>query len=159
MVGQEPILFRGNILYNLQISNLDITEKEAVEVLAKAQAIDIVEKYGIDSDVGLRGNRMSGGQKQRIAIASALVRKPKVLVLDESTSALDPVTEDKLMECIRNENMTVISIAHRLRSIRDFEQIIVIEGGSVVESSNHEKLMAIEDGYYHELFVKSKYLS
>ena len=155
-VGQEPILFRGSILYNLQIANPDITIDEAVAVLTKAQASNIVEKYGLDSDVGLRGNRLSGGQKQRIAIARALARKPKVLIFDESTSALDPVTEANLLESIKNENLTIISIAHRLKSIRDFDKIILIERGSVVESGNHEELMAIENGYYRELFQKSQ---
>ena len=155
-VGQEPILFRGSILYNLQIANPDITIDEAIDVLTKAQASDIVEKYGLDSDVGLRGNRLSGGQKQRIAIARALARKPKVLVFDESTSALDPVTEANLLESIRYENLTIISIAHRLKSIKDFDQIILIERGSVVESGNHDELMAIENGNYRELFQKSQ---
>ena len=155
-VGQEPILFRGSILSNLLIANPDITVEEALEALDTAQASDIVEKYGIESDVGLRGNRLSGGQKQRIAIARALVRKPKVLVFDESTSALDPVTEGNLMERIKDEKMTIVSIAHRLKSIRDYEQIILIERGTVVESGNHQELMAIDNGYYRELFLKSQ---
>ena len=155
-VGQEPILFRGSILYNLQISNPEITIEEAVEALNKAQASDIVERYGIESDVGLRGNRLSGGQKQRIAIARALVRKPKLLVFDESTSALDPVTEANLLDSIRNEKLSIISIAHRLRTIRDYEQIILIERGTVVESGSHEELMTIENGHYRELFQKSQ---
>ena len=154
-VGQEPMLFRGSILYNLQVARIDITAEEAIEVLAKAQAMDIVEKYGIDSDVGFRGGRLSGGQKQRIAIARALARGPKVLVLDESTSALDPVTEMNLMKSIKDEKMTVVSIAHRIRSIRDYEQILLIERGTVVEFGNHEELMAIENGFYRELFNKS----
>ena len=155
-VGQEPILFRGSILYNLQIANPDITVNEAIDVLTKAQASDIVDKYGLDSDVGLRGSRLSGGQKQRIAIARALARKPKVLIFDEATSALDPVTEANLLESIICEKLTIISIAHRLKSIRDFEQIILIERGTVVERGTHEELMAIENGYYHELFQKSQ---
>ena len=149
------MLFRGSILYNLQVARIDITAEEAIEVLAKAQAMDIVEKYGIDSDVGFRGGRLSGGQKQRIAIARALARGPKVLVLDESTSALDPVTEMNLMKSIKDEKMTVVSIAHRIRSIRDYEQILLIERGTVVEFGNHEELMAIENGFYRELFNKS----
>ena len=155
-VGQEPVLFRGSILYNLQLAYPEVSVEEALEALDKAQAMDIVEKYGIDSDVGSRGNKLSGGQKQRIAIARALVRKPKVLVFDESTSALDPVTEASLMERVNSEKITIVSIAHRLQSIRDYEQIILIERGTVVECGNHNELMAKENGYYRELFNKSQ---
>ena len=154
-VGQEPILFLGSIFYNLQIARADITEKEAIEALSIAQALDIIEKYGLECDVGLRGYKLSGGQKQRIAIARAIARRPKVLVFDEATSALDNITESRLMERLKNEKCTVIAIAHRLQSIKDYQQIILIEKGTLVEKGNHEDLMKIENGYYRELFLKS----
>lgn len=154
-VGQEPILFSGSILSNLQLACIEITEDEAIKALGKAQALDIIEKYGIQSDVGVRGCRLSGGQKQRIAIARALVRKPKILIFDEATSALDTVTEEKLMQSIQGEDFTIISIAHRLQSIKDFENILVLEKGVVIESGDHKKLMEMPNGIYHRLYEKS----
>ncbi|CAG9313890.1 unnamed protein product [Blepharisma stoltei] len=150
-VGQEPILFRGTMMYNLRLANQLATEEEAREALIKAQAGDILEKYGLDSDVGLRGSKLSGGQKQRVAIARALVRKPKILVLDEATSALDTVVESKLQEVLKQEKFTVISIAHRLRTIKDCDEIIVLEKGILVEKGTHEELSKNTSGYYYQL--------
>ncbi|CAG9313892.1 unnamed protein product [Blepharisma stoltei] len=150
-VGQEPILFRGTMMYNLRLANQLATEEEARESLIKAQAGDILEKYGLDSDVGLRGSKLSGGQKQRVAIARALIRKPKILVLDEATSALDTVVESKLQEVLKQEKFTVISIAHRLRTIKDCDEIIVIEKGILVEKGTHEELSKNTSGYYYQL--------
>lgn len=155
-VGQEPILFRGSIYYNLQIARGDVTKEEALAAVTKAQAIDVLDRYGLDSDVGLRGNRLSGGQKQRIAIARAIVRRPKVLVLDESTSALDTITEANLQKKLKEEQFSIIAIAHRLKTIRNFDQILLIEKGAVVESGTHEKLMKISNGYYKKLYQTSE---
>ncbi|OMJ68658.1 hypothetical protein SteCoe_33833 [Stentor coeruleus] len=155
-VGQEPILFKGSIFFNMQIARQDVTREEAVAALTKAQALDVLEKYGLDSDVGLRGNRLSGGQKQRVAIARALVRKPKVLVFDESTSALDTITESNLQKAIKDEKFTIIAIAHRLKTIRDYDQIILIEKGSIVEVGTHDQLMKISNGYYKKLYQTSE---
>ena len=124
--------------------------------MTKAQAADVLQRYGLDSDVGLRGNRLSGGQKQRLAIARAIVRKPKVLVLDESTSALDTITEANLQKRLKDEKFAIIAIAHRLKTIQDFDQIILIEKGSVVETGTHDKLMKIPNGYYKKLYQSSE---
>ena len=155
-VGQEPILFKGSILYNLQLANPSVTREEAASAMTKAQAADVLQRYGLDSDVGLRGNRLSGGQKQRLAIARAIVRKPKVLVLDESTSALDTITEANLQKRLKDEKFAIIAIAHRLKTIQDFDQIILIEKGSVVETGTHDKLMKIPNGYYKKLYQSSE---
>ena len=154
-VGQEPILFKGSIFYNLQLGNSNLTVDEAIHALNKAQASDIIDLYGIYHDVGFRGSFLSGGQKQRISIARALVRKPKVLVLDESTSALDNITENNLQKCINNEELTIISIAHRLQTIQDYDQILVLEKGTVVERGTHKELMSIPNGFYQKLYKSS----
>eukprot|EP00358_Blepharisma_japonicum_P000688 CAMPEP_0202954686 /NCGR_PEP_ID=MMETSP1395-20130829/51033_1 /ASSEMBLY_ACC=CAM_ASM_000871 /TAXON_ID=5961 /ORGANISM="Blepharisma japonicum, Strain Stock R1072" /LENGTH=1153 /DNA_ID=CAMNT_0049670407 /DNA_START=198 /DNA_END=3659 /DNA_ORIENTATION=- len=150
-VGQEPILFKGTMMYNLRLANQLATEEEAREALIKAQAGDLLEKYGLDSDVGLRGSKLSGGQKQRVAIARALIRKPKILVLDEATSALDTVVESNLQEVLKQEKFTIISIAHRLRTIKDCDEILVIEKGILVEKGTHEELSKNTSGYYYQL--------
>ena len=154
-VGQEPILFKGSVFYNLQLGNTEVTVEEAHVALKKAQASDIIEKYGIDHDVGFRGNFLSGGQKQRIAIARALVRKPVVLILDESTSALDNITEKNLQVALNEEKLTIISIAHRLQTIQEYDQILMLEKGTVVERGTHEELMAIPNGFYLRLYKSS----
>ena len=155
-VGQEPILFKGSIFFNMQIARSNVTKEEAIAALSKSQASDIVERYGLDSDVGLRGSKLSGGQKQRIAIARALVRKPKVLVLDESTSALDTVTESNLQKKLEEEQFTIIAIAHRLKTIQDFSQILLLEQGVVVEKGTHDQLMKIPNGLYKKLYQTSE---
>ena len=154
-VGQEPMLFYGTIYYNMQLARPDISETEARAVMKKAQASDIVTKYGLNCSVGWRGSELSGGQKQRIAIARALARKPKVLVMDESTSALDLTTEKNVIRHLRKEGCTIISIAHRLQSIKDYDQILLIENGFVIERGTHRELMEKRNGFYKSLFKKS----
>lgn len=154
-VGQEPILFKGTLMFNMKIARADVTAQEVTDALMKAQGMNIISKYGLETDVGLRGSKLSGGEKQRVAIARALVRRPKVLVLDESTSALDPVTEANLQDKLKQEKFTIIAIAHRLKTIKDFDNIVLLEMGTVVEQGTHENLMSIPNGYYKRLYQTS----
>ena len=149
-VGQEPVLFRGSIFYNLQLANSEITREEALAALEKAQALDIVENYGLDSEVGNRGEFLSGGQKQRVAIARALLRKCNVLILDEATSALDNITQNKAREMFKLQGITVIAIAHRIDSIVECDKIIIVDKGQIVQQGNHKELMK-EKGIYRKL--------
>ena len=149
-VGQEPVLFKGSILQNLRLGNENLSHGDALAALEKAQAMDIIELYGIETDVGVRGSLLSGGQKQRIAIARAIARKPSILILDEATSALDNITEENMKNIFKLENITVISIAHRLGSIRNSDRIIVIHNGSIQQQGDHRRL-SLEIGIYRDL--------
>ena len=149
-VGQEPVLFQGTILQNLQLGNAALKREEALDALEKAQANDVIECYGLDSDVGVRGSFLSGGQKQRVAIARALARKSAVLILDEATSALDNITEEKLRKVLREQQTTVIAIAHKLDTIRKSDKRIIIEKGEIVQEGTHEELVG-RRGLYRTL--------
>ena len=155
-VGQEPVLFRGSILENLQLGNAEATRNQALLALEKAQAQDIIDIYGLDSQVGVRGSQLSGGQKQRIAIARAVVRNPSILILDEATSALDNITQQKVNNMLMRENITIIAILHKLETIRNFTQIIVIDKGCIVQQGEHKYLVETE-GLYKNLFYQLNY--
>ena len=149
-VGQEPVLFQGSIFYNLQLANPGLTREQAVDALEKAQASDIVQNYGLDSEVGVRGEFLSGGQKQRVAIARALLRKCAVLVLDEATSALDNITQQKARDMFTKQGITVIAIAHRIDSIAECDKIIIVEKGNIVQQGTHQELIK-RKGFYRQL--------
>ena len=128
------------------------------EAIDQASANFIYDKVkfpeGYDTIVGERGVKLSGGQKQRIAIARALIRKPKVLLLDEATSALDAESEHQVQQAldklIKSGKQTIIVVAHRLSTIRDADEIIVMKHGEVMERGNHDELIA-KDGVYKAL--------
>ena len=126
----------------------------------QANAYDFIHDFDLFPDVyetkvGERGIMLSGGQKQRIAIARALIRKPKILLLDEATSALDAESEHLVQQAldklIKSGQMTVVVVAHRLSTIRDADEIIVMQHGEVMERGNHNELVNIEQGVYHNL--------
>ena len=164
-VQQEPSLFNGtiyeNIIYGLEVDEIDQEknqkkyEKEIERCLFLAQADFIFDKnkfpLGLDTKVGERGSKLSGGQKQRIAIARALIKKPKILILDEATSALDSESEFKFKKEIDNlkGTMTIIIISHRLSTIKDCDQIIVIKKGKIIEKGKHEDLYRLKGIYYN----------
>ena len=152
-VGQEPVLFQGSILQNLQLGNSGLTREKAMEALEKAQASDVIQNYGLETDVGVRGSFMSGGQKQRIAIARALARESDMIILDEATSALDNITEENLRNSIREQHITVIAIAHKIDTISNCDKIIIIDKGSILEEGTHSELMMVS-GLYRTLSTK-----
>ena len=116
---------------------------------------------GYETDVGYKGRALSGGQKQRVAIARGLLRKPRLLLLDEATSALDNATEARvqngLEEAHAKNSMTIISVAHRLTTIREANKIIVMDSGVIIEEGSHDELMAVNGQYRErwELFQQS----
>jgi ATP-binding cassette subfamily B protein len=145
VVSQETYLFHETVRENLRFAKPDATDGE-IELAAKAARIHQVIAAlpdGYDTVVGERGYRFSGGEKQRIAIARTLLRNPPILVLDEATSSLDTETERLVQEALDrlSEGRTTIAIAHRLSTVRDADQLIVLDHGRIVESGRHEDLI------------------
>ena len=155
IVMQNPILFNTSIAENIAIGKEDASLEEIIAAAKAARAHDFIMKLpeAYDTEVGVYGGRLSGGERQRIAIAAALLKDPKVLILDEPTSSLDALTERDVTEAIGNltKNRTTIIIAHRLSTLRNVDKIIVLDKGTVIEQGSHEQLIRT-DGLYKRLF-------
>jgi ABC-type multidrug transport system fused ATPase/permease subunit len=154
LVPQESMLFEGSIAFNIGLGarrGQEATREEIVEACKLANIHDVIEALpeGYETLCGPSGARFSGGQKQRLSIARALVRKPRLLILDEPTSALDAESERLLQDGLEKaaKGITVIAIAHRLRTIRKADCIFWIEDGQCVDSGTHEELFEKSAGY------------
>jgi len=155
VVPQDTVLFNDSIGYNIAYGSPGATQKEIEEVAKLAQIHDFISRLtdGYKTQVGERGLKLSGGEKQRVAIARALLKKPKVLLFDEATSALDTHTEQEILKSFKeiSKNYTTLTIAHRLSTVVDADQIIVLEEGQVTETGTHHELLEL-GGAYHSMW-------
>ena len=151
VVSQETYLTHATVRENLRHARPEATDAEIEAACRQARIHDVVAALpdGYDTVVGSRGHRFSGGEKQRLAIARTLLRDPAVLVLDEATSALDNETERALLATLDDiaRTRTTITIAHRLSTVRDADQIAVLHRGRVVEHGTHEELLLLGGRY------------
>lgn len=159
-VSQDTFIFNASIKDNIRFGDKNISQDEVVKAAKDANAYEFImelpEKF--DTIVGERGTKLSGGQRQRIAIARALIRNPDILILDEATSALDSRSEAEVQRAINQvaRERTVISIAHRLSTVKSADMIYVLEEGKIVEFGNHQELMAMDGRYRYYYEIQSK---
>ncbi|MBX7223440.1 MAG: ATP-binding cassette domain-containing protein [Blastocatellia bacterium] len=155
IVPQETLLFGGTIKDNIRYGRLAATQAEIEQAAQAANAHEFVTKFphGYETVIGERGVKLSGGQRQRIAIARALLKNPKILILDEATSSLDSESEKLVQEALDTlmEGRTTFVIAHRLSTVRRANRILVLQDGTIVESGTHDELMELE-GLYRKLY-------
>lgn len=159
MVLQKNVLFSGTIEENLRWGKEDATEEEIREMAASAQADGFVTSFtnGYDTDMGQGGVNVSGGQKQRLCIARALLKRPRILILDDSTSAVDTATEAKIRECFRTtlKDTTKIIIAQRIGSVEEADLILVLDDGRIIGQGTHEELLK-GCGAYQEIYYSQR---
>jgi ATP-binding cassette subfamily B protein len=155
LVPQDVILFGGTIEENIRYGKQNATTDEIMKAAVQANAWNFISEFpeGLNTIVGERGIKLSGGQKQRIAIARAILRNPKILLLDEATSALDSESERLVQEALNRlmEGRTSVIVAHRLSTIREVDQIFVLDQGQIVEKGRHDDLIQKDKGIYQYL--------
>lgn len=159
MVLQKNVLFSGTIKDNLKWGNENATDEEIYEVCKVAQAHDFIESFpqGYQTDLGQGGVNVSGGQKQRLCIARALLKHPKIMILDDSTSAVDTATDKKIREALKDKfnHITVFIIAQRVTSVADADRIIVLNDGEIVGVGTHDELLKSNE-IYQEVYNLQK---
>jgi len=155
LVPQDIFLFGGTIRENIAYGKHGASEDEIMKAAKDANALEFIDRFPekMDTVVGERGTQLSGGQRQRIAIARAILKDPKILILDEATSSLDSESEQLVQGALEKlmKNRTSIVIAHRLSTIRNADKIVVLENGQIVETGTHDELMHLKSGAYRVL--------
>lgn len=160
VVLQESVLFAGSIAENIRLCRPQASDADVHEAATLAGAATFIEalSQGYDTQIGERGGQLSGGQRQRIALARALLSNPGILLLDEATSALDYESEAAVMANLQQiaQGRTVISVAHRLNTLRHAQRILVIDQGQVIEQGSHEQLLALDGLYARQWALQMK---
>jgi subfamily B ATP-binding cassette protein MsbA len=154
VVTQESILFNDTIFNNIAFGMQHVNEQDVIKAAKIANAHDFImqTENGYQTTIGERGSKLSGGQRQRLSIARAVLKNPPILILDEATSALDSESERLVQDALNNlmKNRTSVVIAHRLSTIQHADEIIVIQGGQIVERGKHDELIG-QSGLYRKL--------
>ncbi len=157
VVEQEPFLFNDTIYNNIRFGNTRATKEEIILAARQSHSEEFISNIdeGYDAIVGNKGCNLSVGQKQRLAIARALVKKPKILILDEATSNIDPLSEKFIMDTIYNlpKDMIVIIVAHRLSTIRYCDKIVILGNGMIIETGSHDALVEKAGKYFEMLNI------
>jgi ATP-binding cassette, subfamily B, bacterial len=156
IVTQDVLLRSGTLGDNLRIGKRDATDEECMKALNDSGLGDLIGNLpkGLDTEVGERGSLLSGGQKQRLSLARAILKDSPILILDEASSALDPITETKINEAVlrAGKNQTIIIVSHRLSTVLAADKIVVLEDGKIVEQGKHADLLLNSKGVYSRLF-------
>lgn len=160
VVPQDAVLFHDTIRYNIHYGNFDAPLEKVMATAQVAELHDTIQKWPneYDTQVGERGLKLSGGEKQRVAIARAILKDSPILVFDEATSSLDSITEAKIMAALRRamENRTSVMIAHRLGTVANADQILVLENGKILERGTHKQLMEQPSSLYSHLWAQQQ---
>lgn len=163
LVPQDVLLFGGTIKENIAYGKPHASEEEIIKAAEKANAMEFINQFpeGLETIVGERGIKLSGGQRQRIAIARAILKDPAILILDEATSALDSQSEGLVQDALNKlmQNRTSFVIAHRLSTVRNASQILVLDKGTIAEAGTHDELIEKENGIYRMLSRMQLYVS
>ena len=157
MVLQDPYLFHGTVLENIRYGHPEARLEQAIEAARAANAHDFIVKlpHGYETVVGERGQTLSGGERQRVSIARAILHDPRILILDEATSAVDTETERQIQEAMDRlvTGRTVFAIAHRLSTLVHASRLFVMKDGRLVEDGTHAELLGREGGVYRTLYT------